>query len=469
MHACDDERMSTSHRSGRNEVTLRRGRFEVFRARITNGLWFVPLAATLAAWLLAWAIIRFDRGRGATAQTAWAFTGGVASAQLILTTIATAVLSFTGLVFSITIVALQLASSQFSPRVLRTFLRDRGTQVTLGVFVGTFVYTIVVLQSVREASDTGRLFVPGDAVTIGIGLVFLTVLTFVYFVHHMANGIRVVSIIESVAEETRRAIAVTYPEPVDPSDTDLGKGFERRREVARAAGARPDSPTIPSPRAGAITGIDSRALVELARGQNVVLELTCAVGDFLPGDAPMLRVYGDAPDLAVLRRAQTSVGIEPERTMDQDVAFGLRQLVDIAEKALSPAINDPTTAVQALDRIHDLLRRIGQRRLPHGILRDTNGDIRCIVPTASWDDYVALAFNEILHFGAGSVQIARRLRAAVDDLLTVVPPPRATALLSVRRALDASAERSFEDVVSRRLASTADAGGLGSDDRDEER
>lgn len=436
----------------------------MLRSRITEGLWFVPLAATLTAWLLAWAIVHFDHGRGPIAQTQWAFSGGATSAQQVLTTIATAVLGFTGLVFSITIVALQLASSQFSPRVLRTFLRDRGTKVTLGVFVGTFVYTLVALQSVRVGSDSSQPFVPGDAVTISIGLVLVTVLTFVYFVHHMANSIRVVSIIESVAQETRRAIVEMYPVP---SATDLpgdGRGEAARRRALEAAGASAASPVLSAPRAGAVTGFDSRALITLAQRADVVLELTHAVGDYLPFAAPMVRVHGGAPDMHALQRAADAIGIEVERTMAQDVAFGFRQLVDIAEKALSPALNDPTTAVESLDRIHDLLRRIAVRTIPDGVMHDERGDVRLIVPTASWDDLVALSFSEILRYGEGSVQIARRTRAALDDLLVAAPPSREAPLRAVLHELDASVARSFEDAPSRHLARVPDASGLGSDD-----
>ena len=460
--------MNATKPAGRREVTLRRGRLQVLQSRITEGLWFVPFTATVAAWFLAWAIVRFDHGRGSIAQTEWAFSGGAASAQQVLTTIATAVLGFTGLVFSITIVALQFAGSQFSPRVLLPLLRDRGTKIPLGVFVGTFVYTLVVLQSVRVTSDSSQPFVPGDAVTISIGLVLVTVLTFVYFVHHMANSIRVVSIIESVARETRHAIVEAYPEAPESGRVGNGKGEPARRAALEAAGASKTSPALTAPRAGAVTGFDSRALIALACREDVVLELTCAVGDFLPYGAPMVRIHGGTTDASALHIAAGAIGIEVERTMQQDVAFGFRQLVDIAEKALSPALNDPTTAVESLDRIHDLLRRIVVRRIPDGVMHDAAGAVRLVVPTASWPDLVALGFSEILRYGEGSVQVARRMRAALDDLLSAAPPEREAPLRAVLLELDASVARAFEDAASRHLARVPDASGLGSDDEEDD-
>jgi uncharacterized membrane protein len=424
----------------------------------------VPLGASLSALVLAEAMVAIDRQLGAVNQSPFAFSGGPATAQNTLATIATAVLSFTGLVFSITIVALQLASSQFSPRVLRTFLRDRGTKVTLGIFVGTFVYTILVLQSIREGADHTAIFVPGDAVTVASLLVLCTVLAFVYFVNHITNAIRVVSIIEAVAHETRDAIEANFPPAVPPDERDAldggDTGADRRRVLDDL-----EAPVtvVGAHRAGVVTGFDTRALLADARRLDAVLELVPAVGDYVPFGAPLIRIHGviDAEHgLGAIGR----IGIEHERTMEQDVQFGFRQLVDIAEKALSPAINDPTTAVQSIDRIHDLLRRLILRPFPSGLIDDDEGELRLVIPTPSWEEVVVLGTAEIRGYGVQSLQVHRRLHALIDDLLQIAPTSRVGPLSQLRSVLDRGVGRGFDDGDDQRLARVADAGGLGSDD-----
>ncbi len=453
-----------------SQIARRRSRFAWLHISIREGLWFVPLAAIVAAFVLAEAVIELDRSIAPVNQSPLAFGGGAASAQTVLSTIATAVLSFTGLVFSITIVALQLASSQFSPRVLRTFLRDRGTKVTLGIFVGTFVYTLVVLQAIRRASIDQPTFVPGDAITVATVLVLVTVLAFVYFVNHISNAIRVVSIIESVSHETRRTIQATFPEPLplaERESLDAGDAEEERRRVLDPLREQGEPQVIGATRAGVITGYDTAALVSDARRQDLVLELVPAVGDYVPEGAPLLWVYGGPCDVRQLV-AVGRIGIEAERTMDQDVQFGFRQLVDIAEKALSPSVNDPTTAVQALDRIHDLFRQTILRPFPTGVTVDENGDVRLIVQVASWEELVVLGTAEIRGYGEHSLQVDRRLRAVIDDLLEIAPERRRAPLLRLREELDRGIARGFDEADDRRLARAADAGGLGTDDDEEE-
>lgn len=423
------------------------------RERIATGLWQVPLLATAAAAATALAVISLDHALQRHEVQGFAFSGGPDSSQQILTMISTAVLGFMGLVFSITIVALQLASSQFSPRVLRTFLRDRATKVVLGIFVGTFVYSLVVLASIRTETAGHAPFVPGYAVSLSFGLVLLTVVAFVYFVHHIAHAIRVVSIIESVANETRHTIDSLYPlgDP-DPPDTEPPPPLP------------PVTRVIVATRPGVVVGYDPLELIRLASESDAVLSLVPEVGDYICADAPLLRVHGGAGACPPDHEFTRAVGIGIERTMEQDVAFGFRQLVDIAEKALSPALNDPTTAVQALDRVHDLLRRLAARPIPDGRLRSRSDELRLVVPSATWEDYVILGFTEIRQYGAHSLQIARRLRAALEDLAAIAPPWRQAPIDEQRRLLDASIDAAWPSGTEREQASEADAGGLVSSD-----
>ena len=235
------------------------------------------------------------------------------------------------------------------------------------------------------------------------------------------------------------------------------------RAAARDELADRDRIVYGSPRAGVLTDFDEAGLTRLASHHDVAIEILCAVGDFVPRGAPLIRVFGTGgPDLA--NRLRRHIGIAAERTMIQDVAFGFRQLVDIAERALSPAMNDPTTAVQSLDRIHDLLRGLGARPFPSGVVHDDRGALRLVVPRESWQDLVTLSFAEIRAYGETSLQIARRLRAAFDDLIDFVAPERCEALEEMLGELRHGIERGFADPGDRERAEVPDAGGLGSDD-----
>jgi uncharacterized membrane protein len=453
-----DDAIVPGYRAGENPparfeaVVGHNVRLARLRESLRNGLWFIPALSAAASIVTAVVVIVIDAALGPTEQTPFAFSGGPGSAQLVLSVIAGAVLSFTAVVFSITIVVLQLGSSQFSPRVLRMFLRDRGSKIAIGGFIATFVYAIIVLMAIRDEGPDREAFVPGDAVTLAFVQVFATIVAFVYYANHIAHSIRAVNIIESVARETRRAIDANYP--LDRPDP--GAGLE--------SPAGPPTQVIHTEKAGALTGIDEDDLIVVASHHDCVLKLVPSIGDYLPYRAPVFEVYGGD---GTLRPAEVlgAVGLGVERTMYQDVAFGFRQLVDIAEKALSPAINDPTTAVQAIDRLHDLLRRLVERPIPSGFLLTRSGRLRLMVNLPGWQDFVALAFSEIRHYGGGAIQVDRRLRAALQDLLDVAPADRQAALERELKLLDSAVERSFPDVEDQASAHHADRQGLGSEDR----
>ncbi len=414
---------------------------DVRRARLSeslrNGLWFVPAVCVAGAMALAWVLHLVDRHLADTDADplALAFRGDASSAQQVLSTVASSTMTFTGLVFSITVVALQLASSQFSPRVMRTFFRDRGTKLSLGVFVATFVYSLLVLRTVRPEVDGAAAFVPGVSISAAFVLVLCSLATFVYYVNHVAHSIRAVAIIESVAAETRAAIRSNHPpEPPGPPP----EVPDRTPDLVLAFDHGP----------GALLGVDEDDLVEVARRNRCLLRLRPVVGDFLASGTPLFDVWADDPaEVPTLtsRDVLGRVGVGRERTMRQDVAFGFRQLVDMAERALSPAVNDPTTAVQALDRIHDLLRRLASRPTPTGAHHDADGRLRLLLPVVGWEEQVGLALDEIRRYGEGSLQVQRRMRAVIDDLLTVTGPDRRAPLERQRRLLDAAARRAFLD------------------------
>ncbi len=389
--------------------------FEILRSR----LWLVPALFAIGAGIAAIVTVTIDRTLGPEATGPFVFGGGPESARSLLSTIAAAMLSFTGLVFTVTMLVLQLASSQLSPRVTRTFLRDRNNQVVLGIFVATFVYALLVLREVRSEVDAA--FVPSIAVWWAFVLLLASIVAFIYYIDHMAHAMRASTVIASVAGETRAAIERCYPDPA---------GSEP--EVALAVSAvsatvlGPDDP-------GVLQAIDLPGLTRCAADAGGVIEVLVRVGDAIPGGAPVARHRGGDPVADDAIRGALTFG--QERTMDQDPAFGFRQLVDIAARALSPGINDPTTAAQVIDQLHDLLRRLAGRHIPGPQRTDTFGGLCVIVACRTWADHLALACDEIRTYGADSIQVNAGLRRMLDDLDGVVPEDRRAAVRQQRARL----------------------------------
>ncbi len=409
--------------------------FAAAREYLRSSLWFIPSLCVVASIGLAAGTLAYDSGEHAFPGVI--FSGSISSLQSTLSTIATAVISLAALVFSVTMLVLQLASSQYSPRVLRTFLRDVKSQLALGVFLSTFAVNLVVLLSVQDKTDDHEAFYPELSVDLALIYAAVTLGFFVVYIHHLPQSMRVPRILSNVAAETTAAIERLYPsagEPLDHRDPD----------------DRPDALTASAVlivfdrESGYVQGVAEDRLLSLARDHDVIIELLPMVGDFMPRGGALFRIFGANPH-SVADDACSCLQLGKQRTMQQDVDFGFRQLVDIAEKALSPGINDPTTAVQVVDRLHQLLLSLARRSLPTPYRTDESGALRLVLPTQSWAGYVRLAFDEIRHYGEGSIQVARRLNAMADDLLRVVPPARRLPVEEQLRLLASSAERGFHD------------------------
>jgi uncharacterized membrane protein len=367
--------------------------------------WPVPSACVLASIGLGIGLLAVDHAIGA-AHAVFLFPGPPSGARTFLSAIVQAMITFTGLVFSITILVLQLTSGQFSPRVLRTFLRDRTVQLSLGIFLATFVYAMVVLRGVRGTA-THDAFVPRVAVTVCFLLVILSVGIFIRYVAHIANMIRVASIIDSIGEESRACLARR-----------LAAGERVQQPDAR--GLRPAAGVVRAPQAGVVTAIDVAALVDLARAADCQLVMVPCIGDFVAAGVVLFDVHGSAgiDERSTVRH----VALRTERTLEQDLAFGFRELVDIAQRALSPAVNDPTTAVQAIDVMHDLLRRLATEHLRPGCHADADGVLRVAVPELSFAGYLGLAVGQVWHYATDSVQVPQRLMLMLADLQAVALP-----------------------------------------------
>jgi uncharacterized membrane protein len=375
---------------------------------IQSSLWFIPVACVLAGVLLSFATLwvddRFDHE-----LIPQAFTGGPDAALVILSATATSMVSLAALVLTITMVVVQLAMGQFSPRIVQRILRDRPSQLAVGIFVATFAHAVLATRDVRVDGDGGGT-VPGLAVVVAFLLVLTSIAVLVLYVHHIGRSLRVSALIELVGNDTRKQLDVYYPQTDEEPHS--------RDGVA----------VIAAPISGVVCHVDFHRLAERAREADCTLELVPAFGEFAASGAPLLRVNGGTPS-RLGDDVTRFIVLGLERTLEQDVAYGLRMLVDIAERSLadSPFL-DPTTAVQAIDRLHDCLRQLARRPFPDGLHRDRDGDVRLTVPVMTWEAFVHLAFDEIRQAGAGSPQVARRLRASLEDLRDYAPAERVPAI-----------------------------------------
>ena len=401
--------------------------------RLHQSLWLVPALCVVAGVAVSVGTIALDRWLGPDAVPQ-VLVPGPDAALFIISTIATSMVTLAALVLTITMVVVQLAMGQFSPRIVRTILQDTTSQLAIGVFVGTFAHAMLTMREVTFGEGAS---VPAIAILTAYVLVIASIILLVYYVHHLGQSLRVAALIELVGDRMRELIDTVHGPPEDDAEGPAG--------------------TIRAPRSGVVFHIDHERLVEAARDADAVIEMGPALGDFVPADAPLVRVA--PPDALVDPDVVTgAVALGPERTMDQDLAYGMRMLVDIAERSVSDPFLDPTTAVQAIDRMHDCLRQLVRRPFPDGRHRDADGCVRLVVPPLDWEGYVALAFDEVIEAGSDSPQIPRRLAAALDDLLNIAPPERRAPLERRRRRLKMRAGAATVVPDQQGIGSGADSG-----------
>ncbi|MDG5814160.1 DUF2254 domain-containing protein [Chitinispirillales bacterium ANBcel5] len=401
----------------------------IFRHRSAQ-LWLAPvfsvfLAALLAA-LIIWIDVYADWGEEPPFPV---FVGQADTARDLLSVIAASVTTLLALIFTIITVAIQLASSQYSPRTLKTLLTDRPSHFTIGIFVGTFTYTLIVLLSLRAVSITPQdtTVVAGLSMTGAFVLAVLSLGTFAIYSNHILHSVRITSLISRVATITRDHINRYYPHEYNYTES-AEKTTKWRPPVTPVK-------TVHSPAPGVFTDLKEDRLLELASDADCTLVIVPPLGAYVPGGAPIIRVYGEG-DLP--ENLQQHITLETERSFSRDISYGIRQLVDIAIRALSTGINDPSTAVDAIDHLHDLLRIIARRELPGDEYVDSEGKVRLIVRTIAWEDTVRLALDEIRLYGKTSLHVVRRLQAMLDDLIEVCPQPRLSALIRQRDLLNSS-------------------------------
>jgi uncharacterized membrane protein len=380
--------------------------------------WAVPSAMAAAAMVLSVGMIQLDRAVTATLldRLSWVYTGGPDGARAVLSTIAGSMITVAGVTFSITIVALTLASQQFGPRLLRNFLRDMGNQIVLGTFVSTFLYCLLVLRTIR-GTDDGE-FVPHLAVTLGVLLAMLSLGVLIFFIHHVATSIQASRIIAKVASDLDVAANNLFPERMGRAD------FDAADEISPAALVSTgtcESRAVRATTAGYVQAIDAERLMAVARDQDITLRLHVRPGDFVRTDTVLMTVcaasvaadWTDEPLQNVL-----IIGVE--RTGTQDIEFFINQLVELAVRALSPGINDPATARSCIDRLEHALCDLASRRFPSPVRNDADHTPRVVACPVTFATLVDGAFAEIGRYGQSSVSVTCRLLEAVRNISACV-------------------------------------------------
>jgi uncharacterized membrane protein len=412
-------------------------------------VWLIPLIYTAAALLFGFTVPRL----------AYSFLPGLVStisvnaAIGIYSAVASGMIALTGIVFSLTFVMVQFSATAYSPRLVLWIARDPVMSHAIGVFTATFLYALTALAWV-DRSGTGR--VPLVGVVVLTGLLVISIIMFISLIQRVGM-LQITRMLTFTGDQGREIIENLYP----PLDT----------APSPSSAQMPQSPCLQTllhhgnPRI--VQAVDIPVLIEIASRNGCTIDLIPSVGDAVLDSTPILRVLGLGAPLpeASLRPA---IELGGERTFEQDPKYAIRLLVDIAIKALSPAINDPTTAVQTLDQIEDLLIRLGRRRLEIGAFRDAQGDLRLLVAFPAWEDFLRLAFDEIRFHGATSIQVMRRMKALVNELVSILPEERRPALRQWQKRLQSTVERSFSDELDKLEASTEDRQGLGSVQRKSE-
>jgi len=371
------------------------------------------------------------------------------AAMAVCSSISSGMIALTGIVFSLAFVMVQFSATAYSPRLVLWVARDTVVSHALGVFSATFLYALVMLAWVDRSASGKVPFLSGWLV---FGLLVASIGMFIALIERLGM-LQVNRMLIFTGDQGRKAIEELYPstQAVTPAPTADATGLDRlvRAQTLTHLG-RPQ----------VIQCIRIPELLQLATEAGAIVEVAAAVGDTVLETSPLVHVYAVRQPLEE-HRLKVAFEIGDERTFEQDPKYAIRLVVDIAIKALSPAINDPTTAVQALDQIEDLLIRLGHRQLDIGNYCDAQGVLRLVVPFPTWDDVLRLALDEIRYCGANSVQVMRRMNALINNLLTVLPAVRHPSLRHWEERLQGTVERSFKDADEKQDASVADRQGLG--------
>jgi uncharacterized membrane protein len=395
-----------------------------FWSKLCASFWFVPALIVAGNIALAVALVEVHSTGSAEWLARWPrlFGASAEGARGMLSTIAGSMMTVVGVTFSMTLVALVMASSQYTSRILRNFMRDRVTQVVLGIFTGIFAYCLIVLRTIRTGNEGG--FVPSLAVFFAVVLAMGGIGVLIFFIHHIADSIQASSIIASVANETMVAVDRLFPERLgqDPPDGDEDQALPPLREQHWQ--------TVVAQRNGYIQSVDNVALLRLAREHKTIVRMEHGIGDFVVHDTALaslaLEIPPDDETIAALRAAYR---IDRYRTVYQDCAFGIRQIVDMALRALSPSVNDTTTAVMCVDYLQAILASLASRRTPSS-RRYEDGELRIIAIGPTFAGLVAESFDQVRGSASGNLGMMLRMLGSLHTIASLTASPNRRQVLS---------------------------------------
>ncbi len=424
---------------------------------LRSSFWFVPGLMTVGSVALALGMVSLDKAVSdkRLLDSGWGYTGGAEGASAVLSAIANSMMGIAGVVFSMTLVALSLASSQFGPRLLRNFMRDSANQFVLGTFVATFMYCLMVLRTIRFGDET---VVPQLSVALAVGLALLSLGVLIYFIHHVSVSIQADEVVCRVGGELLHSIERMFPEtesmgdptPLPVSDSPaLDAAFDAQ---AQSIEARAD---------GYLQFIDLDALTALACKHDVVLRIECRPGRYLIPGVRILSVWPSdrvTEDFAASARAAFGAG--SQRTTGQDIEFTIDQLVEVAVRSLSPGINDPFTAIRCIDRLSSGLSRLADRAPPSPHLVDSDGRVRVTATPVSFSRFLDCAFDPIRNYARADAQVTQRLLESIETIAAKTRRPERRAALrrhadviaaEAQAGLHAEADRQLIDALHQRV------------------
>ena len=416
----------------------------LFRAQqyLKNSLWVVPFLGGVVGVLLAQVGLWLDT---LGFLSAWTYSPETATAVVSATI--SAVASLTGFVVTVTVLGVQMATGTFSPRYMRMWYRDGRLKLLLAVLVGTLMFSFFVMRQIQPES------VPDLSVSLTNGGVALALLLFVLYFDRFVHRMRPVAVAAYMADEGRRAFEEWLEDASRPDTAFLASGTWQ-------PATEPVS-VVRATRSGTIQALHMPGLTRFARDHACTLVFRHGVGDFVPVGATLIEVHGTQQSVSGAHRLAGMVSMGVERTIEQDPAFAIRVMVDVATRALSPAVNDPSTAVQILDHLGATLRMIGTAEMPSAPAASGPESAGVVLPVRVWGDYLSLGVTEIREYGGDSVQVVRRLRALLEQLADLVLPENRPAVEDELRRLEATAAAAFGDRIDQDLARGTDSQGIG--------
>ena len=399
--------------------------------KVRSSLWFVPSLMVAGAAVLSVVTVAIDRTIvDAPGRSVLLYGGGADGARALLEAVAASMMTVAGVVFSVTIVALTLASQQFGPRILRNFMHDTGNRVVLGTFIATFVYCLMVVRTVRGGDEI--TFVPHVSVTVGVALALASLGVLIYFIHHVATSIQADTVIARIGDELEESVERLYPQQIGsdeahPETADIPTLFTTRTEL-RATGE------------GYLQIVDDEKIIDTAADHDLLLRFHHEPGDFVFEQSLLVEVYSrEVPPEGARDAIVRSFVIGNGRTPAQDIEFTFHQLVQLAVRALSPSLNDPFTAMSAIDRITAGFRRLGLRRFPSPLRKDDDEIVRVIAPRKSYEDIVGSTMGPLLESAAASPVVMHHLRLSLETVAADLNGRRREAIAGAIRQLEGAA------------------------------